>query len=160
NTWEVTQGNITGEGETLGTVGYMAPEQVRNAKHVDHRADVYGLGATIYHCLSGRAPFVERNDRDLARAILEYEPPSLDRLGGVPLNVVSFVARMMQKNAEDRLATADEVIREIESIVGEMLGIQGMKGQNLEFLLRLRDEELDLQRTWRSATQPRASAFL
>jgi serine/threonine protein kinase len=155
NLWEVSAGNITGEGETLGTVGYMAPEQVKNAKKADHRADIYGLGATLYHCLSGRPPFLERNEKALAQAILEAEPPALERLSGVPLNVVAIVARMMQKRPDDRYQNPDEMMRAIENVVGEMLGIQGA-GQNVEFLLKLRDEEIDLQKTWRAQLRPSA----
>lgn len=157
NLWEVTGGNITGEGETLGTVGYMAPEQVKTAKQADHRADLYGLGATLYHCLSGRPPFLERNDKALARAIAEAEPPPLDRLGGVPLNVVAVVAKLMQKRPDDRFQEPEDVLKAIEAVVGEMLGIGSPKG-NVEFLLKLRDEQLDLQKTWKIGH--RTSAFL
>lgn len=54
---KMTALGITGEGATLGTVGYMAPEQVKTARRVDARADVYGLGATLYHCVTGKPPF-------------------------------------------------------------------------------------------------------
>jgi serine/threonine-protein kinase len=157
NLWEVGAANITGEGETLGTVGYMAPEQVKTAKQADHRADIYGLGATLYHCLSGRAPFQAPNEKSLAQAIESQEPPPLDRLGGVPLNVVALVAKMMQKRPEDRFPTAEDVLRAIEAVVSETIGIQIQKG-NCEFFLKLRDEEIDLQRTWKVPT--RQSAFL
>ncbi len=157
NLWEVTAGNITGEGETLGTVGYMAPEQVRTAKLADHRADIYGLGATIYHCLSGRPPFTAPNEKSLAAVIEKQEPPPLDRLGGVPLNVVALVAKMMQKRPEDRFQTPDELLRSVEAVVSETIGIQVQKG-NCEFFLKLRDEEIDLQRTWK--VPMRQSAFL
>jgi serine/threonine protein kinase len=158
NLWEVSAGNITGEGETLGTVGYMAPEQVRTAKLADHRADIYGLGATLYHCLSGRAPFLEKTDRRLVEAIEAAQPPPLDRLSGVPLNIVAVVAKMMQKRPEDRFQTPEEVLRAIEGLVSEMLGVQVGKG-NVEFFLRLRDEEIDLQRTWKFPSRG-GSAFL
>jgi serine/threonine protein kinase len=157
NLWEVSGANITGEGETLGTVGYMAPEQVRTAKLADHRADIYGLGSTVYHCLSGRAPFVAQNEKVLAAAIEKAEPPPLDRLGGVPLNVVALVAKMMMKRPDDRFATPEEVLRAVEAVVSETIGIPVQRG-NCEFFLKLRDEEIDLQRTWK--VPARQSAFL
>jgi serine/threonine protein kinase len=157
NLWEVTQVNITGEGETLGTVGYMAPEQIKTAKNADHRADIYGLGATLYHCLAGRPPFVEKTDKQLALAI-EGQDPLFERLTGVPLNAVALVAKMLQKRPQDRYATAEDVMRAIEAVVEEMLGVRGLKG-NVEFLLKLRDEEIDLQRTWRMAQAKQGSAI-
>jgi hypothetical protein len=89
--------------------------------------------------------------------IEKQEPPPLDRLGGVPLNVVALVAKMMQKRPEDRFQTPDELLRSVEAVVSETIGIQVQKG-NCEFFLKLRDEEIDLQRTWK--VPMRQSAFL
>ena len=61
--------SITADGETLGTMGYMAPEQCGSARDADHRADIYGLGATLFHCLVGRPPFVAPNEYRLAELI-------------------------------------------------------------------------------------------
>ncbi len=54
---------LTREGSALGTLAYMAPEQARDAANVDARADIYGLGATLYHCVTGESPRVVRESK-------------------------------------------------------------------------------------------------
>lgn len=156
NLYEVTHG-ITADGETLGTMGYMAPEQVRTAKDADHRADVYGLGASLFHCLAGRPPFDGPNELALL-AEIERGPP-LDLLVGAPLNVVSLLCRMMAPRPEERYASPHELMRAIEEVVSEMTGLRA-DATNVEFLLKVRDEESDLLQTWRTSSHRRATGFL
>jgi serine/threonine protein kinase len=139
---------ITSEGETLGTVGYMAPEQVRTAKEADHRADIYALGATLFHCLSGRPPFIARTEAQLMEE-LERSAPPLELLVGVPLSVVTFIIKMMQKNPDERFRDPPELMRAMEGLVAELSGIAA-NSSNVEFLLKVRDDESDhLLQTWR-----------
>jgi serine/threonine protein kinase len=147
---------ITADGETLGTLGYMAPEQLGQAKDADQRADVYGLGASLYHCLTGRAPFSALNAFDLSRQ--QQQGPPLEALTGIPLNMITLVARMMAFDPERRPQSAAEVLRGIEQVVSEITGIDANSG-NVEFLLKIRDEESDLLQTWRISAK-RTSAFL
>ncbi|MGE0709900.1 MAG: protein kinase [Planctomycetota bacterium] len=147
---------ITADGETLGTLGYMAPEQLGHAKEADHRADVYGLGATLYHCLTGRPPFTAVNAIELRER--QRAGPPLEALTGVPLNMITLVARMMAFDPAERPGTPAEVLQGIETIVGELTGIEA-NANNVEFLLKIRDEESDLLQTWRFSAK-RASAFL
>jgi serine/threonine protein kinase len=152
---------ITADGETLGTVGYMAPEQVRTAREADHRADIYGLGATLFHCLSGRPPFQATTELQLL-AELERSGPPIELLVGAPLAVVTFIARCMQRRPEDRPQTPHEAMRAIEQLVTELTGIQA-SAANVEFLLKVRDDESDhLLQTWRQARPVgiRQSGFL
>ena len=151
---------ITSSGETLGTMGYMAPEQVGFARDVDTRADIYGLGASLYHCLAGRPPFVASSEAQLVELLGTATPP-LENLVGAPLGVVSLIMKMMQRDPTDRFQTPHELLRAMESVVTEMTGIQA-DSSNMEFLLKIRDEESDMLQTWRqSATgRTRTSAFL
>jgi serine/threonine protein kinase len=150
---------ITSEGETLGTVGYMAPEQVRTAKEADCRADIYALGATIFHCLAGRPPFVARSEAQLMEE-LERSAPPLELLVGVPLSVVTFIVKLMQRRPEDRYQTPHQVLAALEALASELTGIQG-NANNVEFLLKVRDDESDhLLQTWRHSRPARATGLL
>lgn len=149
---------ITADGETLGTLGYMAPEQVRTAKAADHRADVYGLGASLFHCLTGRPPFAARTEALLADEL--SRGPPLDLLAGLPHSVVQLCARLMARRPEDRFTTPPELLRGIEAVVTDLTGIQASP-QNVEFLLKVRDEESDhLLQTWRHQRPQRQTGFL
>ncbi len=148
--------SITSDGETLGTLGYMAPEQLGGAKEADHRADIYGLGATLYHCLAGRPPFDAVALHELRDA--QAQGPALDLLTGVPLNLVTLIARCLHADPERRPQTAEEAMRALESITSDITGIDATP-QNVEFLLRIQDEEADLLQTWRSSSK-RSSSFM
>ncbi len=150
---------ITSDGETLGTVGYMAPEQVRTAREADHRADVYGLGATLFHCLAGRPPFLARSEAQLMEE-LERSAPPLELLVGVPLSVVTFIVKLMQRRPEDRFQSPPELLAAMEALVTELTGIQA-NANNVEFLLKVRDEESDhLLQTWRHVRPARSTGLL
>ena len=97
---------LTGTGAQLGTVGYMAPEQARNAHAVDARADVFGLGATLFFALTGQAPVprpagVRRPRRRRAGPIRPDVPAGLD----------AVLSRMMAADPADRYPTAEAVMR-------------------------------------------------
>jgi response regulator RpfG family c-di-GMP phosphodiesterase len=97
---------LTRSGTPLGTVGFMAPEQFRDAHAADARADVFGLGCTLFFALIGRAPFgdavsAETGPRPAASALRPDVPAGLD----------AVLARMMAARPEDRYPTAEAVMR-------------------------------------------------
>jgi serine/threonine-protein kinase len=93
----------TREGACLGTPDYAAPEQFRNARGVDERADQYGLGCTLYHLLTGRPPFPGSSLAEKERAHEEDDAPALEGLcPGVPPGLTAVVQRLMAKRPEDR----------------------------------------------------------
>jgi serine/threonine protein kinase/Flp pilus assembly protein TadD len=102
---------LTMSGDLLGTLRYMAPEQAL-ARHglVDHRADVYGLGATLYELLTGR-PAVDATDRaDVLRQIAFEDPippRTLDRV--IPAELETVTLKALAKNPNERYATAGEL---------------------------------------------------
>jgi len=74
----------TAEGKTVGTVGYMSPEQVRG-HGVDARSDIFALGAVVYEMLSGRRAFPGDTVADTMTAILTKDPEELTRPGRLPV---------------------------------------------------------------------------
>ncbi len=103
----------TQQGTVLGTIDYMAPEQVKDASAVDIRADIYGLGATLFWCLTGKVPFP--SDGPLAQLIVRRAnqmPPSLRALRPeMPVELNELLIRMMATRPEDRLASPAAVMR-------------------------------------------------
>jgi response regulator RpfG family c-di-GMP phosphodiesterase len=104
---------VTQPGTVLGTVDYMAPEQARDASSVDIRADLYGLGGTLFWCLTGQLPFPP--EQNLTASLLRRQtqpPPSVRKfVPDVPEELDAVIARMMAVRAEDRYATPAAVMR-------------------------------------------------
>jgi serine/threonine protein kinase len=93
----------------MGTVGYMAPEQVRGGE-VDHRADLFALGVTLYEMLSGRRAFAGDSTLETLHAILNSEPAEFETLGvPVPADVARIVTHCLEKNAADRFQSARDL---------------------------------------------------
>jgi DNA-binding response OmpR family regulator/tRNA A-37 threonylcarbamoyl transferase component Bud32 len=96
----------TSPGSMLGTVGYMAPEQVRGLA-TDARSDVFSLGCVLYEMLCGRAPFDRETGADTTSAILNDDPPALERRGQrLPAELALVVARCLEKEPDDRFPDA------------------------------------------------------
>jgi response regulator RpfG family c-di-GMP phosphodiesterase len=104
---------MTEPGTVLGTIDFMAPEQARDATMVDARADIYGLGSTLFWCLTGRPPFVAQGDivRDLAHRLTQPPPSVRVAEPNVPPALEAVVTRMMAVHPDDRYATAEAVMR-------------------------------------------------
>ncbi len=106
--------DLTRDHTVVGTPDYMAPEQAKNSKSVDARADLYSLGCTLYFLLTGRVPFAGANAIAKILAHLSEQPPPVQALRpDVPAAVAELVARLMAKRPEDRFQTADEVVAAI-----------------------------------------------
>jgi serine/threonine protein kinase len=90
----------------LGSPFYMAPEQMRAAREVDARADIWALGATLYELLTGRVPFDADSLLDLALQVAQAEPVSIrDIRVEVPWALEQVVLRCLEKDREDRFAS-------------------------------------------------------
>ncbi len=101
-----------------GTVAYMAPEQGTASAPVDHRSDIYALGATLYHAVTGRMPFLGRTRAEVLRKHAEEMLIPPHRL--VPDLNGSFsqtLCRMLAKDPRDRFASYDELIAALTSVV-------------------------------------------
>src|SRR5262245_6005492 len=96
----------TAVGTAMGTPNYMSPEQFADASQVDHRADIFSLGATLYQMLAGKAPFEGDSYYNVLKRVEEADPDPLP--DHVPPEVVEVVIRMINKQPEDRYQTYDE----------------------------------------------------
>ncbi len=111
---------VNQEGGVLGSPHYMAPEQARG-EPIDHRVDLYSLGATFYRMISGRTPFTGKTAREIMEKQVYEEPPGLRSLDpDIPQSVCRVIARMMKKKPDKRYATARELIVDIERLREEL----------------------------------------
>src|SRR3954447_4645673 len=104
-------GQLTRSGQLLGTIDYIAPEQIQG-KGQDPRTDVYSLGCVLFHCLTGRVPFEADNEVAKIYAHLNEPPPKpSDFVPGLPFALDKVVARAMAKEPEQRYPSAGDLGR-------------------------------------------------
>ena len=105
-------------GTVLGTVGYMAPEQVRG-EPTDHRSDVFAFGAVFYEMLAGRRAFARETAAETMTAILRDDPPEPgDRGRAVPPALDRIVRRCLEKSPPQRFQSASDIAFAIEALSG------------------------------------------
>jgi eukaryotic-like serine/threonine-protein kinase len=98
---------MTQTGMSLGTPQYMAPEQAMGDRNVDHRADIYALGAMTYEMLAGEPPFTGPNSQAIVAKVLTTDPTSLTvKRRSVPQHVADAVLTALEKMPADRFGTA------------------------------------------------------
>ena len=108
---------ITRAGTTIGTPGYMAPEQARGDRDVDARADLFSLGAVIFQCLTGEPAFTGQHVIALlARVLLEDAPPVTTSRPDTPAPLADLVAAMLRKRPADRPASAAAVLAALDAL--------------------------------------------
>ena len=129
-----SQDKLTVDGMILGTPAYMPPEQARS-ESLDARADVYSLGALLYHALSGHAPY-EGTIPEVLRALLAGPPESLAaRAPGTPPDLVSIVEKAMAPDRADRYADARELAHDLDAFLTGRL-VQAYEYTSWELLTR------------------------
>jgi eukaryotic-like serine/threonine-protein kinase len=113
-----TRSLLTKAGVALGTVGYMAPEQVRG-ESVDHRVDVFALGALIYEMLSGRRAFAGPSSVDTLHAILHDDPPAVDVASDtIALRLLRTAHRCLRKKANERYQSVQDLAHDLQELDG------------------------------------------
>ncbi len=105
--------NLTEAGTVLGTMDFMAPEQSQDASRVDIRADLYGLGGTLYWCLTGQLPFSceGRLHENLARRLTQAPPSVRAMRPEIAVQLESVVTRLMAVNPEERYPRPEDLMR-------------------------------------------------
>ena len=110
----------TGSGIVIGTAGYMSPEQARGLS-VDHRSDIFSLGAVIYEMIARRKPFEGDTPSDTLASILKTEPPPLARLvPGVPPELVRIVNKSLRKDREERYQVVKDLWLDLKALKQEL----------------------------------------
>ncbi len=100
---------LTKTGSTLGTVHYMSPEQTRG-KNVDHRTDIWSLGAVLYEMVTGEPPFKGDYEQAVIYSILNEEPQSIRELRpDLPEELDKIVGRCLEKNPEQRYQGLEKI---------------------------------------------------
>lgn len=116
-TSELTRSNMM-----LGTLNYMAPEQLR-AERTDHRADIFSLGVVLYELLSGKKPFQGDSFASTMYKILQETPEPLDRIDAtLPPQLTTIVDRALAKARDDRYQSVLDLLRDLEAAYETLRG--------------------------------------
>jgi serine/threonine-protein kinase len=126
--------SMTQSGAGLGTPYYMSPEQACDAKHVDRRSDVYALGCTFYHFLTGQLPFKADSTLELILAkekgqyprIRKFKPRDDDPIQAFPERMELIIDKMLAKDPQYRYQSCADLIKDLEAL--------GMANPLLSFL--------------------------
>jgi eukaryotic-like serine/threonine-protein kinase len=105
------------KGKAYGTPYYISPEQIRGEIDVDERADIYGLGATFYHLVTGRVPFMADDPMEVMRKHLRDELIPPDHLNtSLSAGVSEVIEVMMAKNKKDRYNSVEELLVDLKAV--------------------------------------------
>jgi eukaryotic-like serine/threonine-protein kinase len=131
-------GNLTKDGDVLGSPDYMSPEQARGQDNVGHLSDVWSFCVVLYEAIAGRTPFKGSNYNALLRQIVEDTPPTLRQLAAGDDELSAIVARGLSKVPEERFASMGELGRALaqwlvqhgvsEDICGSTLDAKWLRG--------------------------------
>jgi serine/threonine-protein kinase len=112
------QGAVSDDGQLMGTVDYVAPEQIAG-EHVDGRADQYSLGCLMYECLTGEPPFARESDVAALYAHLEEPAPTVtEKRPDLPGAIDSVIATALAKSPDERYATCRELVTTARQALG------------------------------------------
>ncbi len=141
--------NLTVEAAVFGTPAYMSPEQARDSRNVDIRADIYSLGIVLYEMLTGRRPFTGENTIEILTQVIGDTPaPDVRTLNpDIPEAVAVLVSDMIAKDLRKRVASPSDLISRIDVILS-----------NLENSEEVVEEQPEVEKTMATIAQPVAAA--
>jgi serine/threonine-protein kinase len=125
--------SLTMTGQTVGTPNYMSPEQAMGLKNkIDHRSDIFSLGATLYHCITGRVPFSGKEVYEVFSRVVNTDPISPTMIvKTIPKDLETICLKCMEKEIANRYQTASELAQDIKRyLAGE--AIAGRRSSWLE----------------------------
>ena len=136
---------------SLGTPDYMSPEQVNNSETVDFRSDIYSLGATLFHMITGRAPYTGHSAYEVMVKHVSAKLPSATRyVPDLPREVGDVMRKMMARNPDDRYQDYDSLIGDLKALLADkpvmastfddesLLGKNGANGNGAQAAARSR----------------------
>lgn len=139
-------GELTLAGTTLGTFDYISPEQAKDPRNVDVRSDIYSLGCTLYHMLTGAAPYPEGT---VLQKLLDHQgknpPDPAKRNARVSPELSAIVKRMMASDPRRRYSTPEELIRDLMPVAAA-LGLRGVHPEGIIWT----SSRLQRRRFWES----------
>ncbi len=113
------QESLTISGDVVGTLQYMSPEQARRKEiPVDHRTDLYSLGATLYEALTLKPPFRGKDHADTLSQIISRDPERLRKLNQrIPRDLETIILKCLRKDASERYRTAEALAQDLRRFV-------------------------------------------
>ncbi len=109
--------DLTHSNVRLGTYSFMSPEQIRNSSDIDHRSDIYSLGATFYYMCTAKLPYTQSNSiSEMLEAINKGEIVPIDNYNRhIPVWLQEIILKMMAKNSDKRFRTCNAILRELDN---------------------------------------------
>ncbi len=132
----------TEKGRAYGTPYYIAPEQIRGEMDIDERADIYGLGATFYHLVTGRVPYMADDPVEVMKKHLKEQLIPPDHINtSLSAGVSEVIEVMMAKNKANRYSNVDELLVDLKAVREEQIPIRAHKRIDVSSLEQLEDGE-------------------
>ena len=130
------------KGKAYGTPYYISPEQIRGEMDVDGRADIYGLGATFYHLVTGRVPFMADDPAEVMRKHLKEQLVPPDHINtSLSAGVSEVIEVMMAKNKKDRYSSVEELLIDLKAVRAGEAPMRAHRRMNVSELEQLEDGE-------------------
>lgn len=141
-----SHGDLTLPGSTLGTFDYISPEQAKDPRSVDVRSDIYSLGCTMFHMLTGEVPYP---DGTVLQKLLDHQnkdaPDVAKKYREISPVLSAIVRRMMNSDRAKRFQTPDQLVKELTKVAGAA----GLRGVSPEGLVWVKSKSVQ-QKTWAS----------
>jgi serine/threonine-protein kinase len=129
-------------GKAYGTPYYIAPEQIRGRIDIDGRADIYGLGATFYHMVTGQVPFMAEDSSEVMKKHLKEKLIPPDHINtSLSAGISEVIEIMMAKNREDRYKNVEELLLDLEALQNGQPPLRAHKRFDVSMLAQLEKGE-------------------
>lgn len=112
------ESRLTVAGTSIGTPYYLSPEQAMGLTNIDHRADLYSLGVTMYHLLTGQLPFDAKSSTEVMMMHVEAQPPDPRLINpGLSRGLSQVILKLMEKEPANRYSSADSIVEVVDRLL-------------------------------------------